>query len=67
MSSPFTPPEADQEIAPPSTLEILWINHRAALLGGIATLILIALIALGVFLLLKAFELDVTLGVGEAP
>jgi len=48
MPSPFTPPESDQEIAPPSSLELLWINHRGAFLGGIATVILIALIALGV-------------------
>jgi len=48
MSSPFTPPESDQEIAPPSTLELLWINHRGSFLAGIAAVILIALIALGV-------------------
>jgi hypothetical protein len=48
MSSPFTPPEADQEIAPPSTLELLWINHRGALLGGIIGLTILTLIALGV-------------------
>ena len=34
---------------------------------GLAWGLPFALIALGVFLLLKAFELDVTLGVGEAP
>ena len=48
MSSPFTPPEADQEIAPPSTLEILWINHRGALLGGIVGLTILTIIGLGV-------------------
>ncbi|MEY2906026.1 MAG: hypothetical protein RLZZ408_497 [Verrucomicrobiota bacterium] len=48
MSSPFTPPEADQEIAPPSTLELLWINHRGALLSGIVGLTILAVILLGV-------------------
>ncbi|MEY2906071.1 MAG: hypothetical protein RLZZ408_542 [Verrucomicrobiota bacterium] len=48
MSSPFTPPEADQEIAPPSTLELLWINNRGALLGGFVGLTILAVILLGV-------------------
>lgn len=47
MSSPFTPPEADQELAPPSSLELLWLNHRGALLGGIAGLVVLCLIILG--------------------
>jgi len=48
MSSFFTPPEADLEVAPPSTLELLWINHRGALLAGVAGIIVLGLIILGV-------------------
>ena len=48
MSSLFTPPEADQEIAPPSTFELLWMNHRGAFLGSIAGVIALIVIALGV-------------------
>ena len=46
MSSIFTPPEADQEIAPPSGIELLWLNHRGALLGGLAAAVAIAVIVL---------------------
>lgn len=48
MSSLFTPPEADQEIAPPSTFELLWINHRGAFLGSITGVIALIVIVLGV-------------------
>ena len=48
MSSIFTPPEADQEMAPPSGIELLWLNHRGALLGGIAAVIVLGGIVLGV-------------------
>lgn len=48
MSSNFTPPQADQEIAPPSAVELLWLNHRGSLLGGVAAVVAILLIALGV-------------------
>ncbi len=48
MSSIFTPPEADQEIAPPSPLELLWINHRGSLIGSIVGLTVLVLIVLGV-------------------
>jgi tetratricopeptide (TPR) repeat protein len=48
MSSIFTPPEADQEIAPPSGIELLWLNHRGALLGGLAAVIAIVVSVLGV-------------------
>jgi tetratricopeptide (TPR) repeat protein len=48
MSSPFTPPEADQEIAPPSSIELIWMNHRGALLGVIAMVVLLLLIVAGV-------------------
>jgi tetratricopeptide (TPR) repeat protein len=48
MSSAFTPPEADLEIAPPSALELLWVNHRGTVLAGIAGIIVLGLIVLGV-------------------
>jgi tetratricopeptide (TPR) repeat protein len=48
MSSIYTPPEADQEIAPPSGFELLWLNHRGSLLGGLAGVIVLAAIVLGV-------------------
>ena len=48
MSSLFTPPEADQEIAPPSTFELLWLNHRGAFLGSVAGIIALLVIVLGV-------------------
>jgi TolA-binding protein len=47
MSSIFTPPEADQEIAPPSGLELLWMNHRGAVLGGFGAVVVILLVSLG--------------------
>ncbi len=48
MSSPFTPPEADQEIAPPSSLELLWINRRGTVIGVAAGIVIAALVILGV-------------------
>ena len=48
MSSPFTPPEADQEIAPHSALELLWVNHRGSVIGAIAGVVILGLITLGV-------------------
>jgi len=54
MSSIFTPPEADQEIAPPSGAELLWLNHRGALLGGIAAIIVLAVIGLGILTSMRA-------------
>jgi tetratricopeptide (TPR) repeat protein len=48
MSSPFTAPEADQIIAAPSALEVLWMNHRGALLGTLAALVVAALVVLGI-------------------
>ena len=57
MSSAFTPPEADLEIAPPSALELLWLNHRGAVLGGIAGLIVLGLIVLGVTISRRASEI----------
>ena len=47
MSSLFTPPEADQEIAPPSAFELLWLNHRGAFLGSIAGMVALVVIVLG--------------------
>lgn len=57
MSSPFTPPEADLEIAPPSALELLWLNHRGAFLGGVAGIIVVALIILGVTVTRRSGEI----------
>jgi len=48
MSSPFTPPEVDQEIAPPSALELLWVNHRGSVIGVIAGMGILGLVILGV-------------------
>jgi TolA-binding protein len=48
MSSPFTPPDSDQLIAAPSAIELLWLNHRGALLGSLAAAVVIVLVALGV-------------------
>jgi len=56
MSSIFTPPEADQEIAPPSGVEVLWLKHRGTLLGGIGALAVILLIALGVTIANRSSE-----------
>ena len=41
MSSPFTTPEAEQIIAAPSVVEVLWTNHRPAVLGGVAALLVV--------------------------
>jgi TolA-binding protein len=57
MSSPFTPPEADLEIAPPSALELLWTNHRGTVIGGVAALIAVALLILGITVSRRAGEI----------
>lgn len=57
MSSPFTPPEADLEVAPPSSLELLWLNHRGALLGGIAGLSVMVLVILGILVVNRSSRL----------
>lgn len=49
MSSPFTPPEADLEVAPPSAIELLWTNHRGSVLGGALAVVVLAAVVLGVF------------------
>jgi TolA-binding protein len=41
--------ESNFEIAPPSSLELLWINHRSTVIASIAALIVIALVVLGVY------------------
>lgn len=56
MSSIFTPPEADQEIAPPSPVELLWFNHRGSVLGGLGAFIVILLITLGVIISNRSSE-----------
>lgn len=48
MSSPFTAPEADQIIAAPSALEVLWMNHRGALVGSFAAVVVAILVVLGI-------------------
>lgn len=40
----FNTSDSILEIAPPSALELLWINHRATLLGGIAAVLVLAAI-----------------------
>ncbi len=57
MSSPFTPPEADQEIAPPSPIELLWINHRGAVVGTVAAALALVLVVLGVLVSSRASRL----------
>ncbi len=56
MSSIFTPPESDQEIAPPSGVELLWLNHRGTLLGGLGALVVILVVALGVIISNRSSE-----------
>jgi len=56
MSSIFTPPEADQEIAPPSGVELLWLKHRGTLLGVIGALVVILVITLGVIVSNRSSE-----------
>lgn len=48
MSSPFTLSEADQVISPPSQLEILWTNHRGAVVGTVIALIAASLAVIGI-------------------
>jgi tetratricopeptide (TPR) repeat protein len=57
MSSPFTPPESDQEIAPPSAIELIWLNHRSSVLGGGLAVIILGAIVLGVFATRQATRL----------
>jgi len=57
MSSPFTPPEVDQEIAPPSSVELLWINHRGAVVGTVAAAVALVLVVLGVLVSSRASRL----------
>jgi len=48
MSQPLTSSDSTLEIAPHSSIELLWINNRGAVLGGIAALVVVFLITLGV-------------------
>jgi len=41
----FTSSDSTLEIAPPSALELLWINHRTTLLGSIAAVLVLGAIA----------------------
>jgi TolA-binding protein len=49
MSLSYTPNGSELEIAPPSHFELLWLNHRNALLAGIAAFVVLVLIVAGVF------------------
>lgn len=40
--------DSNFEIAPPSALELLWINHRGSIIGGITAIIVLLLIVLSV-------------------
>lgn len=57
MSSPFTPPEADLELAPPSSLELLWTNNRGAILGAIVGLTVLVLIILSILVVNRSARL----------
>ena len=48
MSSPFSTPNAALEIAPPSAIELLWINHRPAVIGIFAGFCILVIIVLGI-------------------
>lgn len=43
----FSTSESNLEIAPPSALELLWINHRGSVIAGIAGVIGIAIVIIG--------------------
>jgi tetratricopeptide (TPR) repeat protein len=57
MSHLHSTPDSYLEIAPPSALELIWINHRGSLLGGIFTFLLLALIAISVMVSMRATRL----------
>lgn len=44
----FSSSDSVLEIAPPSALELLWINHRTTLISGVAAVLVLGLIVLGV-------------------
>ena len=48
MSLSYTTSDSNLEIAPPSTVELLWINHRNAIIGSLAALVVIGAVVLGV-------------------
>jgi len=50
MSSPFTPPDTELEIAGPSALELLWTNHRGTVFGGIGAAIVMLFIVLALII-----------------
>jgi len=50
MSPSYSSSDSQLEITPPSPVELLWINHRGAVVGAAAALLLIALVALGVII-----------------
>jgi TolA-binding protein len=54
MSNSYAHSDSQLEISPPSAVELLWLNHRGALLGGVAAIVAIALVVLGVFASMRA-------------
>ena len=48
MNNASHAPEPGLEIAPPSALELLWLNHRGTFLGGAAALVVVLVVVLGV-------------------
>jgi tetratricopeptide (TPR) repeat protein len=54
MSLTYSSSDSNLEIAPPSAVELLWINHRGAVIGGIAALLLAALLVLAVIFSMHA-------------
>ncbi len=45
------------EIAPPSALELIWINHRGSVIGGIFSFLVIVLIAIGIMVSMRTTRL----------
>ena len=48
MSQPLSSSDSILEIAPPSAIELLWINNRGAVLGSVVAFLAVALVILGV-------------------
>jgi len=54
MSKAYAHSDSELEIAPPSAIELLWINHRGLLLGSVAALVVLVAIVLGVMASMRA-------------
>ena len=70
MSSPFTPPHTELEIVGPSTIELLWTNHRRSILGGVGAVATLIVIVVAVLVSARttriASETALSLASGEA-